>query len=90
MIERAEKRTTIFRRAKAVEPHGIKALEYLAVFTVLRCAAMFIGETLDFFEPRDDAFFARAASDFLFRLGKIRQFVAQAVKVKVTHSGPHP
>ncbi|CDO38862.1 conserved hypothetical protein [Novosphingobium sp. KN65.2] len=57
---------------------------------MLRGAAMFIGEALDFFKPGDDSFIAWAAPDFLLGLGEVRQFVPQVVKVKVTHSGPHP
>ncbi|CEJ86407.1 conserved hypothetical protein [Hyphomicrobium sp. GJ21] len=57
---------------------------------MLRRATIFIGEPLDFLEPGDDAFLAGAAPYFLFRLGEVGQLVAQSVKVKVTHSGPHP
>jgi hypothetical protein len=38
MIERRKKRTALLKRAEAVESHGIKTLEDVAIFPVLRSA----------------------------------------------------
>ena len=90
MIERSEKGTALLQRAQAVEARGVKSLEDVTLLAMLRGAAMLIGETLNFLEARDDAFLARGASALLFGLSEIREFVAQFIKVEVTHSGPHP
>src|SRR3546814_4239529 len=65
-IEWREKRAALLQRAKPIQPHGIQPLEYIAVLTMLRGAAMFIGETLDFLEPGDDAFLPGPVPDLLF------------------------
>src|SRR3546814_16667047 len=69
-VERCKKRPAFFQRTKSVQPHGIKPFEYIAILAVLRSAPMFTGETLDFLEPRDDAFFAWAARSEERRVGK--------------------
>ena len=76
--------------AQAVEARGVKPLEDVTLLAMLRGAAMLIDETLNFLEARDDAFLARGAAALLIRLGEIREFAAQFIKIEVTHSGPHP
>ena len=52
MVERREKRPAFLKRAQAVKAHGIKPLEDVAIFPMLRGAAVLLDKTLDFLEAR--------------------------------------
>ena len=90
MIERRKKRAAFLKRAQPVKAHGIEPLEDVAIFPVLRGAAVFLDKALDLLESGDDALLARRASALLLRLGEVVEFGAQFVEVEVTHSDPHP
>lgn len=90
MVQRLQEGAAVRERAQAVQAHGVKALEYVAAFTVLRRTVVLLSKALDFLEARDDALLAcRAAALLLGRseLGKLR---GECVKIGVTHSVPPP
>ena len=88
MVQWNQHGAAIRERPQAVEPHGVKPLEDVAVFAVLRWATVLLIETLDFLKPGDDALLARRAAARLLRrveLGKLRR---QLVEVGITQSAP--
>src|SRR3954471_2002870 len=78
-VERPEKGSALLKRAKAVEPHGVHALEDVAVLAMLRGAAVLVEEALNLLEARDDPLLARRAPALPFRLRVIVGFRAQLV-----------
>jgi hypothetical protein len=62
MVQRRQQRTALLLRAKTVKPHGVEALEDIAIFAVQGRAPVLFDEALDVLEARDDAFLLRGAS----------------------------
>ena len=90
MIQRLQQGAAVREHAQTIQTHGVKALEYVTVFTVLRRTAVLFGEALDFLEARDDALLTGRPAALLLRrceLGKLR---SEFVKIGVTHSVPPP
>ena len=85
MIERRKQRAAVLKRAQAIEAHGIEPLEDVAVFAVLRGAAVLLDEPLDLLEPGDDALLARRPAALLLRLRRSRR-VRRAVRRGRGHS----
>ena len=73
------------KRAQAVEAHGIQPLENVAVFPMLRGAAVLLDKPLNLLESGDDALLARRAAALLLRLREVVQF-ASAVRRGRGHS----
>lgn len=90
MIKRRQQGAAIVQRAQLVEPYGVEPFEYIALLAVLGRTAISFDESLNFFEACDDAFVSGRTASFVLGLRKIRQFVAQFVKIDITHSGPRP
>ena len=85
MVQRRKQGAALLKRAQAVEAHGIEPLEDVAIFPVLRRAAVLLDKSLDFLEAGDDALLARRASALLLRLRRqVVKFSAQFVEVEVS------
>ena len=84
LVERGHQGATVRMGAQAVEAHGIEPLEDVAVFAVLRGAAVLLDEALDLLEPGDDALLARRAPALLLGCGELVEFGAQLVEVEVS------
>ena len=52
MVQRRQQRAAFLQRAQAVEAHGIEPLEDVAVFAMLRGAAVLLDKALDLLEAR--------------------------------------
>ena len=59
MIEGLKQGAAIVQLAQTVEAHSVQPLENVAIFAMLRRAAVLFDEALNFLEAGDDAFFAR-------------------------------
>ena len=86
MVEWFEQRAALGKLAQAVEAHGVNPLENVPVLSMLGSTAVFLEESLDVLEARDDAFLARRPTARLFRRRELLEFRAQFVEVDLTHS----
>jgi hypothetical protein len=78
MVQRRKQGAAVRKCAQAVEADGIQPLEDVAVFPVLRGAAMLLDETLDFLEPGDDAFLAGGRPPFFSGCGELGSSAASS------------
>jgi hypothetical protein len=69
MIERFDQGAAADQFAQAIEAHGIEPFEDVAIFAMLRRAAMLVDEPLNLFKAGDDALLARCPAGRLGRLG---------------------
>ncbi len=90
MVQRLQQGAAVPESTQAVQAHGVEALEYVAILTMLRRTPVLLGEALDFLEARDDALLTGRPSGLRLgrcELGKLR---SEFVKIGVTHSAPPP
>ena len=88
MIEGGQNGATILKSAQAIEPHGVKPLEDVAVLAVLRDPSVCFAKALDVLEAGDDSLLTRGAPTLLFGNVELRQFPGEFIEVGVTHSAP--
>ena len=79
MIEGFKHGAAIGQLAQTIEAHGIQPLEDVAVFAMLRRAAVLLDETLNFLEAGDDPLLARRPARFLLRLDLDAKLVEKRV-----------
>jgi hypothetical protein len=63
---------------------GLKTLEEVAIFPMLRCATILLDKPLYLVESGDNAFLARGAATLLFGFREVVEFGAQIVEVDVS------
>ena len=90
MVERRKQRTAFLQCAQAVEAHGIKPLENIALFAMLGGVAMLFDKALYFLETGDDALFARRAAALLLRLRELSSSARSSSRSRSAHSAPRP
>ena len=92
MIQRLKQHATLVEHTKPIETHRIQPFEDVAVFSMLRRAAVLLDEPLNLLEARDYPLLARCPTRFLLGLSlDAKLFEERVVLVgELRHERPRP